>query len=114
MEWLGDDLKKVETQDGVTEEETVQAMEALAKLHATFWNTPEPETLKACFTPEESLVMIRSFMGGAGPAVKYAQTELTAAFGPKFGAYAAEAARTMEDWDFTSCSGDANKVLCTW
>ena len=42
MEWLGDDLKKVETQDGVTEEETVQAMEALAKLHATFWNTPEP------------------------------------------------------------------------
>jgi hypothetical protein len=37
MEWLGDDLKKVETQDGTTEEETVQAMTTLAKLHASFW-----------------------------------------------------------------------------
>ena len=28
-----------------------------------------------------------------GPGVKYAQNELATAFGPKFGAYAAEAAR---------------------
>ena len=37
---LGDDLKKVEAdKNGVTEEECVQAMEAMAKIHARFWNS---------------------------------------------------------------------------
>jgi hypothetical protein len=114
MEWLGDDLKKVETQDGITEEECVQCMEGLARLHAAFWNTDTPGQLAACFTPEESLEMIRGFMGGKEPAVKYAQNELTQEFGAKFGAYATAAVDSMESWDFKGCTGSANKTLCTW
>jgi hypothetical protein len=58
--------------------------------------------------------MIRAFMGGAEPGMRYAKSELAKAFGEKFGAYAAEAVRTMEEWDLKSCTGDANKTLCTW
>ena len=65
IEWLGDDLKKVDLKDGVTEEETVQAMTTLARLHAAWWNTEEEEALSALFKPEESLQMILGFMGGA-------------------------------------------------
>lgn len=112
MEWLGDDLKLVHTADGISEEETIQAMQAIAKLHAAWWNTPEPEALKDLFTPEESLQMIREFMGGAEVAASYAETDLTAALGEKFGAFVTTAVRTMEDWDFKGCTN--NKVLCSW
>lgn len=89
-------------------------MQAIAKLHATWWNTDEPEALKALFTPEQSLMMIRGFMGGAEVAVEYAATDLTKAVGEKFGAYVTQAVKTMEEWDFKSVTGDKNKVLCTW
>jgi len=122
MEWLGDDLKKVEGVDGVSVEETTQAMVELAKLHAAFWNTTDPDLLLghdgkgggALFEPYESLEIIRGLQGGVEMAVAYCENQLKAAFGEKFSAYAKEAARTMEDWDFTGVTGERNKVLCTW
>eukprot|EP01048_Picozoa_sp_COSAG05_P016556 COSAG05_NODE_2145_length_3481_cov_4.068007_2_plen_339_part_00 len=111
MEYLGDDLKKVELESGITEEETVQAMTALANLHATFWNSDDP-VMDALFKPEDSLGMIRGFMGGAECATNYAATDLTAAHGEKFGAYVTAAVKCMEEWDFKGCT--ANKTLCTW
>eukprot|EP01043_Picozoa_sp_COSAG02_P046070 COSAG02_NODE_4277_length_5558_cov_8.385968_5_plen_275_part_00 len=112
MEWLGDDLKLVHAADGIGEEETVQAMQAIAKLHAAWWNTDEHEALKDLFTPEESLQMIHEFMGGIDIASGYAETDLSAALGAKFGAFVAAAVRTQEEWDFKGCTN--NKVLCSW
>ena len=114
IEWLGDDLKKVDLKDGVTEEETVQAMTTLARLHAAWWNTEEEDALSALFKPEESLQMILGFMGGAELASEYAATTFKEAFGDKFASYVAAGVRTMEDWAFKGCTGDRNRVLCTW
>jgi|EP01046_Picozoa_sp_COSAG06_P016028 hypothetical protein len=114
MEWLGDDLKIVEGADGISEEETIQAMRAVATLHAAWWNTEDTETLKTLFTAEESLAMIRGMMGGTEVAAEYAATELTQALGEKFGAYVTAAVKTQEEWDFKGVTGDRNKVLCTW
>ena len=114
IEWLGDDLKKVDLKDGVTEEETVQAMTTLARLHAAWWNTEEEDALSALFKPEESLQMILGFMGGAELASEYAATTFKEAFGDKFASYVAAGVRTMPSWAFKGCTGDRNRTLCTW
>ena len=69
-------------------------MRAVATLHAAWWNTEDTETLKTLFTAEESLAMIRGMMGGTEVAAEYAATELTQAFGEKFGAYVTAAVKT--------------------
>jgi len=121
MEYLGDDLKKAETEDGISEEECEQAMEAIAKIHARFWNSEFLENWDAAFTMEEAMFLILGFCGGTPetePQVAYdfATNVLGTdpALGAKFGAHCKAALKNHAQWYWKSRHSTGNKTLCTW
>jgi hypothetical protein len=129
MEYLGDDLKKVDMTLGMDELELRQSVVAAAKLHATFWNGKNltPTDMQALLSMEEARDIHHGLMlGDAGQhtdqVCKYVDEVLNPLvgeklkdiphIGKKFAAYTIQALRTMKDWNFTSANGAT--TLCSW
>jgi hypothetical protein len=119
MEWLGDDLKKVEVANGCTAEEVKEATEAIAKIHALFWNNAELLAKDYLFEPPE---MITFFHGlgitneeQTGPFFKILEESCIkegTALGPKMLPYCQAAVKNIDQWLFKSKT-TGNQTICT-
>ena len=92
----------MEVADGVTEEEAAQAAEAIAKIHATFWNNEEMLSNPALFTDTDLNVFFNGLKVTDESLVAPFLEKLSVAAGdalpPKFAKFSLEAVKSLEQW----------------
>jgi hypothetical protein len=82
MGYLGDDLVTPNVFTGMTDVQNLQAAEALAKLHASFWNADGTQDIPHMFKPADS----RSFiLGLLGPVDEVVETHVGEKYREKYG-----------------------------
>eukprot|EP00035_Acanthoeca_spectabilis_P011328 m.199228 g.199228 ORF g.199228 m.199228 type:complete len:450 (-) comp15312_c0_seq4:62-1411(-) len=99
IEHLGDDVIKLSATDATSDWQHQQAMDTLAKLHASIWNsTEDPECF---FTSKDVASLFTFFMGGTEGGIAYVRKNYPKWFpegGAKYADYLSQAILTMDDW----------------